>query len=93
MATQEFLGKPLGHQQITSLVAAAALTVPAGSRVALITCTGQNVRWRDDGTAPTALVGMVLKTTDPPLLYDGNLAAIKFFETAASAVLNVAYYS
>lgn len=81
-----------GYQQITSLSAAAALTVPSGARVALITCETQNVRWRDDGTDPTASVGQLL-TTGVGLFYDGNLAAIKFIEVTASAKLNVCYYA
>ena len=80
----------LGFQQITSLSAAAALTVPAGTRYALVQCETQNVRWRADGIDPTATVGMLLKTTDQPLA----LAALnaKFIEATGSAVLNVSYF-
>lgn len=81
-----------GYEQITTLSSATALTVPTGSRVALITCETQNVRWRDDGTNPTASVGQLL-TTGVGLFYDGDLAAIKFIETTASAKLNVCYYA
>jgi len=83
---------PLGYQQITSLSSATALTVPAGSSYAVIRAQTQAVRWRDDGTSPTASVGIPLGTSDT-LVYDGNLSAIKFIEQAASAALNVAYYS
>ena len=51
-----------------------------------------DVRWRDDGVAPTATVGMVLPAGGE-LRYDGNLSAIRFIESAASAQLNVAFYS
>jgi hypothetical protein len=50
------------------------------------------VRWRDDGTAPTASVGMPL-AVGVPLQYDGDLTNIKFIETAASAKLNISYYA
>ena len=84
--------KPVGYQQITSLSAATALTVPAGARSAVIIAQTQAVRWRDDGTNPSATVGMPLAVA-AVLEYSGNLAAIKFFEQAASAALNISYYA
>lgn len=85
---------PLGYQQIsaTTLAAATALTVPAGANFALIRVEAANVRWRDDGTAPTATVGMLLLDTDAPLEYSGELSAITFILAASSPILNVAYY-
>ena len=52
--------RPKGYQRITSLSASTALTVPTGARLALIEAEGVAIRWRDDGTAPTASVGMTL---------------------------------
>lgn len=85
---------PLGYQQITSLSAATALTVPSGATCALITCTTQNVRWRDDGTNPTSTVGMLCLASggDAGLWYQGDLSKLRFIEAAASAQLNVSYY-
>lgn len=80
-----------GFQQITSLSAAASLTVPAGATTAVIHAESQDVRWRDDGTNPTASVGMVI-TAGTSISYSGNLAAIRLIETTASAKLNVSYY-
>lgn len=82
---------PMGHQQLTSLSSATGLTVPAGATRAQLQCETQNVRWRDDGTDPTAAVGMILVTTTV-YEYIGNLSAIKFIQVASSAKLNVAYY-
>lgn len=84
---------PLGHQQITNVSAAVGLTVPVGAVWALIRCEAQSVRWRDDGTNPSATVGMLMLAADVPFLYGGTLTAIKFFETAASAKLNIAYFN
>lgn len=85
--------KPLGYSQITSLSSAAGLgTIPAGSSYAVIECESQAVRWRDDGTDPTTSVGMSLSAGDT-LTYDGSLPKIKFIEVAASAKLNVSFYS
>ena len=82
----------LGYQQITSLSAATALTVPAGATLAVIVPESYAVRWRDDGTAPTGSVGMPL-AIGTTLSYDGNLKNIRFIEQAASAKLNVSYYA
>ena len=90
----------LGYQQITSLSSATGLTVPTVDKngnkqqptFALIVCETQNVRWRDDGTAPTASVGMPL-TVGTALQYDGDLNKIQFIEQVSGAKLNISYYA
>jgi len=82
----------LGYQQITSLSASTGLTVPSGATLALVVPETENVRWRDDGTAPTASVGMPI-FVGASLSYDGDLNRIRFIEEAASAKLNVSYYA
>ena len=84
-----------GFQQIATLTAATKLTVPAGARMCRIEATTQAIRWRDDGTAPTTTVGMLMNVGDI-LTYDGTvvaLTALRFIEVTASAKLNVSYYS
>jgi hypothetical protein len=84
--------KALGYQQISSLNTAQALTVPKGTHRALVQAESQSVRWRDDGTAPTASVGNILSVGDT-LEYDATaLEVVKFIEITASAKLNVHYY-
>jgi hypothetical protein len=90
----------LGYQQITSLSASTALTVPARTpagavtrcRICNIKVESQAVRWRDDGVAPTAGVGMPLSVGDT-LIYDGEIASLRFIEQVAGAKLNVSYYT
>lgn len=92
----------LGYQQITPMTSAVTLTLPtvipggnglsAKPRLAIIQCTGQNVRWTDDGTTPTSTLGMVLVVGDT-LAYDGDMQKLKFIEAASAAVLNVSYYA
>jgi len=82
----------LGYQQITDLSSAAALTIPVGTTLALIVPESQNVRWRDDGTNPTASVGMPIYV-GASLSYDGDLSRIRFIQETASAKLNVSYYA
>ena len=82
----------LGYQQITSLSSATGLTVPSGATAALIVASTQNIRWRDDGTNPTASVGMPV-LVDTYFTYDGDLNRIRFIEQSSGAVLNVSYYA
>jgi hypothetical protein len=92
MQFNAFGSKPLGYQQITSLSAAEKLTPPAGASLAVINPETQAVRWRDDGTAPTATVGMLIAVGDE-FTYQGDLSAIQIIEVTASAKLNVSYYA
>jgi len=90
----------LGYQQITTLTAATALTVPIRDvnglscqpAIAIITPETQGVRWRDDGVAPTSSVGMPL-AAGVTLQYDGDITKIRFIEKSASAKLNITYYA
>ena len=83
-----------GFQQITSLSTSTSFTVPTailGSDFAYVTCEGQAVRWRDDGTDPTASIGHRL-AVNGVLEYDGPLTEIEFIEEASGAILNISYY-
>jgi hypothetical protein len=90
----------LGYQQITSLSASTALTVPvtdanglsAKPTIAIITAETSGVRWRDDNIAPTSTVGMPL-ASGVTLQYDGDLTKIRFIQQAAGAIINVSYYA
>lgn len=82
---------PLGFQQLASIDTSTGLTPPAGARLAIVHADTQNVRWRDDGTAPTASVGMRLPIGNE-LRYMGTLAAIRFISETAGAKVNVSYY-
>jgi hypothetical protein len=90
----------IGYQQITSLSSAQNLTVPLLDKTglnqrptfALITPLTAAVRWRDDGTAPTASVGMPL-AAGVTLQYDGDLNKIQFIQNGGTAELNISYYA
>lgn len=83
--------QPLGFQQLTGMSSVTALTVPAGATFALVQAEAQSVRWRDDGTNPTASVGMLL-TAGVPQTFWGNLATVLFIQATSGAILNVSYY-
>ena len=80
---------PLGYQQLTSLGSAVGLSPPAGATAAYIVPTG-SVRYRDDGTAPTAALGVVLPTAG--IWYVGNLSGIQFIATTGSPTVDVLFY-
>lgn len=82
---------PLGLETITGLSAAKSLTVPTGAVYAEIAVEGAAVRWRDDGTAPTAAVGMPM-AVGTHRFHTALLSALKLIEQAASATVTVAYY-
>lgn len=84
--------KPNGYQQITNLSSATALTIPAGSTYAVVCAETQGVRWRDDGVAPTATVGMPMPSgtcMEIVILAPSNL---QFIQQMASATIDVNYY-
>jgi len=84
--------EPVGYQQITDVSSSVALTVATDADIALIQAQDQDVRWRDDGVAPTTTVGMILQS-GLDIWYTGDLTALLFIETVASAKLNISYYN
>lgn len=84
--------RPMGYEKVTGLSTAKGLTTPEKARYARISCTAQNVRWRDDGTAATATDGMPLPVGSE-MVYAGPLERLSFIEEAASAVLHVSFYA
>lgn len=82
---------PLGYQQLATLSSVIGLTPPAGATIAVLNPETKAVRWRDDGTNPSASVGMVI-AAGGTYVYAGKLSTLKFIEAEASAKLNVSYY-
>lgn len=82
---------PLGYQQITDVTLSVLLIPPAGACFAVIQAEGAPVRWRDDGVAPTAAIGMRLPQNSE-LRLDAILTNVRFIQEAAGAKLNISYY-
>lgn len=84
---------PIGFEQITlSASTASALTPTAGASKAEIQVSGGQVRFRPDGTAPTATVGWLLQDGDMfPTVSGQALPSCKFIAVSDSPVLNVIY--
>ena len=84
---------PRGYQQDTAMTSAQPLpSIPQYTEAVLLQATGDNIRWRDDGTAPTASVGMRLLAGGEPFFYVGDVRKIRVIEEGTAAVLNCAYY-
>ncbi len=84
--------KSAGAAQMGLSVGASAvsLTVPSGASIAEI-CAEGGVRYRDDGTAPTATVGMPVPS-GTCFAYSGPLSAIQFISESGTVSIDVSYY-
>lgn len=59
-----------------------------------VQCTTRDVRYRDDGQAPSATVGMKIIAGKPERFFSGgSLTNLQFIETQATGVLNVTFYA
>jgi hypothetical protein len=86
---------PCGYQQL-AVNTAQSLTVPAackgGAALAVIKAEAQALRYRDDGTAPTATVGMPVGVGDAPIQYEGTVTALQFIAQTSGGIVNVLFY-
>lgn len=86
----------LGYCQLASidastLVSSCAGGIPAGAKYAYFVPEAQAIRYRDDGTAPTATVGQPV-AVGVSVLFGGNLSALRVISQTAGAKLNVLFY-
>lgn len=81
----------LGYQQI-AVTTAQSLTVPEKCAYIVIIPEAQAIRWRDDGTDPTAAIGYPL-AVGQEIRYDSR-SSLKFraIGQVAGAIINVTYY-
>ena len=90
--------KPLGYVQTADLSTAVNLSPPANARTAVVQAIGNDVSWRDDGTAAANTAagtagGMLLAAGDS-FYYTGDLEKISLIEAvaASTAYANISYY-
>lgn len=85
-----------GTQQLTAvqLGSAIGLTIPAGADRCIVQAEGAPVRYRLDGTSPTAAIGMRLLQTDSPreFVLEVGMETVKFIAESGSPLLNVTYF-
>jgi len=86
--------KSKGYQQVTVSTVAIGLTVPAGTVRAVFGVEDQSLRYRVDGTVPTASVGVLAKADASFELYGRTvLTAFKTIRVdGTDSVLSVHYY-
>lgn len=87
----------LGYSQLTSLGSSTLISsvtggIPAGTDTVVLQAETQNVRYRDDGSAPTASVGMILVAGTMYEFSVSQIAAMRVIEVTASAKLNITFY-
>lgn len=91
--TNSVIGPKVGYQQLTVSTVAVALTVPPGSVVAVAVLEGGAIRYRDDGTNPTAGIGMPVAAGAGALICVRELAPFRAIRSGGTdGVLNVSFY-
>jgi hypothetical protein len=79
-----------------SAISSASLTsggIPAGATMAYLEAETADVRYRDDGGAPTASIGgIVVHGAGGAILYAGTLSALQFILLSGSPLLDVLFY-
>lgn len=89
---------PLGYCQLTVTGTAALIStcsggIPARTVWATMCLETAAIRWRDDGTAPTASVGMPL-LAGACLNYSGTMATMSVIaQTGTNGMLNISFYT
>jgi len=89
--------RPLGYCQLTASGTAALISTCSGGIPnltiwAVICIEIANIRWRDDGTSPTATVGMPL-ISGTCLDYSGTMGAFSVIAQSGSPVIDISFYS
>lgn len=90
-ASPPYVFTSTGFVAVTSFSTATGFTPPATSTVCFITPEGNPVRFRTDGTNPTATVGQLVPANSQ-LALTANLTGVKFIPTTGSATLDVDCY-
>lgn len=86
---------PLGYAQASLTVVqllSALLAVPSGATYVVLIPETNGLRWRDDGTNPTAAIGMPV-AAGQSFVYDGDLSKLRVVSQAATCTLNLAYFA
>jgi hypothetical protein len=66
--------------------------IPTGATMAYLQAETANVRYRDDGAAPTTAIGNIVTSGIPGIFYIGTLPQLQFIAASGSPLLNVAFY-
>lgn len=93
-----YAATPKGYGQLALTTTAALIStvsggIPSGATYAVITVegTGPDTRWRDDGVAPTATVGMPL-FAGQTWTFSGDLSTVQFVAVSGTPSINISFY-
>lgn len=90
-AGSSYNGTPNGYQQVSVASSPSSLTVPSGTSSAVVSVSGNPVRFMMDGTNPSTSTGMPINVGDTvPIV--GNLGNLRFVSEVGTAVLDVQYF-
>lgn len=86
--------RALGYEQFAAgtINAATALNFPVGTQVAIFKPAAQAIRFRDDGTDPTAAVGYPVAVGAEYVYASVSISRLRVIASTAGAVLDVLYY-
>jgi hypothetical protein len=85
--------RAVGFQALTVSTAAVGFTVPVGAEMAVTSQELADVRWRDDGTNPTASVGMYNLSGGGMIICTRSLSAIRFIRAGSTdALISAVFY-
>lgn len=92
-ATDNRLAPLIGsYQQLTVSSTAVSLTVPAGAEIAVLHVETDDIRYRDDGTAPTSTIGMRVEQDTTFLACGLALSRLQMIRVTTDATVGVSYY-
>ena len=85
---------PLGYCQLSVSTATAVSTctggIPAGTLKTQI-CSSTAIRYRDDGTSPTASIGMPAQALSC-FAYDGTISTVQIIPQSGTSVVDISFY-
>lgn len=87
-------GQAKGYAQLPvgNVTAAGLPFIPPGTRFIRIRPEAQAIRWRDDGTDPTPLLGYPLSAEQELIYSAAQMSAFRFIGQAGGALVNFAFY-
>lgn len=87
-------GTSTGYVQLASLGSAIGFTLPAGSQWCIVIPEGAPIRYRVDGTNPTAAIGVPLVVNQPVIFRfsAAQFAAVKFIQQSVGGIANIDCY-
>ena len=82
----------LSASNTTSSASVTTGGIPPGATMAFLQAEVADIRYRDDGGAPTTAIGNLIVHGIPGLFYAGTLSQLQFIGASGSPLLDIAFY-